>query len=129
MIAPSVAGLAPNLAICAAGSPFAIPLTTLNVFLSTNIPSLLARSSIGVAATARLDLITARPSDVPARVSNERLDWHGVLHFEWRCWIAGHSALIRFVIAGPTASSLPVDVYIRENTDLDGQQVWLRIQR
>jgi hypothetical protein len=33
MIAPSVAGRAPNLAICAAGSLFAVALTTLNVFV------------------------------------------------------------------------------------------------
>src|SRR5262249_37511846 len=42
MIAPSDTSLAPDLAICACGSPFAIPLLILNSFVSTYMPSLLA---------------------------------------------------------------------------------------
>ena len=42
MIAPSETFLAPSLAICAAGSPFATPFIILKSFISTYMPSLLA---------------------------------------------------------------------------------------
>src|SRR5262245_23553000 len=42
MRAPSETFLAPNFAICAAGSPFACPFRTLKSLTSTYIPSLLA---------------------------------------------------------------------------------------
>src|SRR5262245_48181872 len=41
MIAPSATSLAPDLAICEDGSPFAVPLLILKSFTSTYIPSLL----------------------------------------------------------------------------------------
>src|SRR3979409_2146598 len=42
IIAPSDTSLAPDFAICAAGSPFATPLAILNSLTSTYMPSLLA---------------------------------------------------------------------------------------
>ena len=74
MMAPSSTGLAPNFMICAEGSVFAVPLMTLKVPLSTNMPSLLARSSMGAAAVAKRETPTARPIDATAMASNEILD-------------------------------------------------------
>src|SRR5262249_44889474 len=61
--------------ICAVGSVFAIPRMTLKVPLSTKMPSLVARSSMGgVAAVANFETPTARPIDAHAMASKEILD-------------------------------------------------------
>src|SRR5262245_49274240 len=60
--------------ICAVGSVFAIPRMTLKVPLSTKMPSLLERSSIGAAARAILVFATATPTAAAPPVSNERFD-------------------------------------------------------
>src|SRR5215510_10459794 len=61
--------------ICAVGSVFAMPRMILKLPLSTNMPSLLARSSMGCgAAVAKRDTPTARPTDAHAMASKEILD-------------------------------------------------------